>query len=294
MHTLSPWQPGVSAEYITGSYNLHNIFTSVRFGKKENKSQLSFAHNQSDGYRTQSRMRRDNFSWVTKLKISERQQLSASFLFTDMYYQTPGALTLAEFTNNPKAARPAAGAFPSAVNAKAAIDQLNFLAGFNHFYKMTEALTNHTSFYGSFAEIKNPAIRNYERRLEPGFGGRTVFRYEKKKENINWQLVLGSEFQHGFFNTAVFKNLNGKPDSLQTNDDILYIANSYFVQGDMGINDNWFINAGLSLNKTRVSIARLSRFPVVPQNRTYRNELAPRISLKKIITDDFSVKATVS
>ena len=36
MHTLAPWQAGVSAEYITGSYNLQNVFMSARFGKKEN------------------------------------------------------------------------------------------------------------------------------------------------------------------------------------------------------------------------------------------------------------------
>ena len=294
MHTLSPWQPGISAEYITGSYNLQNIFASARFGKNENKNQISFAHNQTNGYRTQSRMRRDNFSWVSKLKITDRQQFTASVLFTDMYYQTPGALTLTEFNSNPKAARPAAGTLPSAVNAKAAIEQVNFLAGFNHFYKMTPALTNHTTFYGAFADIKNPAIRNYERRVEPGFGGRTVFTYEKKVENFNWQLVGGSEFQQGFFNTAVFKNLNGKPDTLQNNDDVIYFVNSYFIQGDFRFNEKWFVNGGLSLNKTKVGFARLSQFPIVSQNRSYRNELAPGISIKKVFTDDFSLKATVS
>jgi iron complex outermembrane recepter protein len=294
MHTLSPWQPGVSAEYVTGSYNLQNIFTSARFGKTENKNQISFAHNQTNGYRTQSRLRRDNFSWVSKLKISEKQQITASVLFTDMYYHTPGALTLAEFNNNPKAARPAAGILPSAVNAKAAIEQVNFLAGFSHFYKMTSFLSNHTSFFGSFADIKNPAIRNYERRIEPGFGGRTVFTYEKKKENISWQLVGGSEFQQGFFNTAVFKNFKGNPDTLQTNDDIIYFVNSYFIQGDFRFNEKWFINGGLSINKTRVGFSRLSQFPIVSQNRSYRNELAPRISLKKVFTDNFFLRTTVS
>ncbi len=112
INNFDRWQPGASLEYITGSYNLQNIFTSARFGSKENKNQFTYAHNQSDGYRVQTNMRRDNFSWQSQLKISEKQQLTASVLFTDMYYQTPGALTLAEFTANPKAARPAGGGFP--------------------------------------------------------------------------------------------------------------------------------------------------------------------------------------
>ena len=294
MQTLAPWQPGVSAEYITGSFNLQNVFISARLGKKENRSQVSFAHNQTDGYRVQSRMGRDNFSWVTKSNISERQQFSTSVLLNNLYYQTPGALTLPEFTTNPKAARPAAGTLPSAVNAKAAIEQINFVAGITHLYKITSAFTNYTTFYGAFTELKNPAIRNYEKRDEPHLGGRTVFIYEKKQEEMNWQLTGGSEFQHGFFNTSVFKNKNGTPDSLQTDDDILYITSSYFMQGDVAWKEKWFINGGLSLNKTRVSFTRLNRFPVVSQNRTYRNELAPRISLKKVFANDLALRATVS
>ena len=65
LENFDSWQPGVSMEYITGSYNLQNIFASARFGKKKNMSQVTFAHNQSDGYRMQSRLRRDNFSWMS-------------------------------------------------------------------------------------------------------------------------------------------------------------------------------------------------------------------------------------
>jgi iron complex outermembrane recepter protein len=294
MHTLYPWQPGATVEYIAGSYNLQTILASVRYGKNENMNQLTYAHNGTDGYRLQSKLRRDNFSWVTKLKISDRQEFDASLLFTDMFYQTPGALTLTEYNNNPKAARPAAGGFPSAANAKASIYQMNFLAGFGHTYKMTHDLVNHTTFYGSFAEIQNPTVRNYERRSEPNFGGRTVFSYEKKEEDVSWQFVCGSEFQHGFFSTLVFKNLNGNPDSLQTNDDIVYSATSIFLQGDIGLKKNWFVNAGFSLNKTKVSFTRLSSIPVLTQTRSYRNEVAPRISLKKQVNDDFFLKATLS
>ncbi len=299
LNCFDRWQPGASVEYVTGSHDLHNFFVSARFGRKENKSQLSYAHNQTDGYRVQSHLRRDNFSWVSKSKITERQQIAVSLLVTDMYYQTPGALTLTEFMANPKAARPAAGGFPSAVNAQAAINQANFLSGFTHQYDFTSALTNYTTFYGSLAEIKNPAIRNYEKRIEPSLGGRTVFMLKKKKDQtdpmtIGWQLVAGSEFQHGFFTTTVFKNVNGKPDSLQTDDDITYKANSYFFQGDLRLKEKWFMNAGLSLNRTRVSFTRRTSFPVASQTRTYRNELAPRISIKNNINEDLSWKTTIS
>lgn len=301
INNFDRWQPGASLEYITGSYNLQNLFASARFGAKENRNQLTYAHNQSNGYRIQTKMRRDNFSWQSQLKLSDKQQLTASVLFTDMYYQTPGALTLAEFNTDPKAARPAGGGFPGAVAAQAAIFQKNITAGFTSIYTINSSFKNSTTLYGAFSQIKNSAIRNYERRNEPGYGGRTVFIYNKKKETVyggqkenSFQLVAGSEFQQGRFNTQVSKNRTGNPDTLQTNDDVDYTTYSLFFQGDVSIRESWFMNAGISLNKTKVDITRLNRYPVVSQSRSYRNELAPMLSIKKIVTEDFSLKATLS
>ncbi|MBK7562711.1 MAG: TonB-dependent receptor plug domain-containing protein [Chitinophagaceae bacterium] len=301
LNSLDRWQPGVSLEYITGSYRLQNVFASAKFGTTDNRNQVTYAHNQSDGYRIQTKMRRDNLSWQSQVKISDKQQLTASLLFTDMYYQTPGALTLAEFTANPKNARPAAGSFPSAVNAKAAIYQKNLLAAFTNQYKINTVLNNSTTLYGAFAQVKNPAIRNYERRNEPGFGGRSVFTYAKKALRKNngqeyniLQVMAGSELQQGYFNTQVSKNKNGNPDTLQTNDDINYTVYSFFLQGDLNLKNSWFITTGISINKTKVGFSRLSAYPVIKQSRSYRNELAPRIAIKKILTDHFFMKTTIA
>ncbi|OSZ80872.1 TonB-dependent receptor [Chitinophagaceae bacterium IBVUCB2] len=295
INNLDRWHPGATVEYNTGSYNLHTIFGSARFGSGQNKNQFTYAHNQSDGYRIQTKMRRDNFSWISQLKLSNKQQLTASVLFSDMYYQTPGALTLAEFIANPKAARPAGGGFPSAIDAKAGIYQKNITAGFTNVYAINSSFKNSTTLYGAFTQIKNPAIRNYERRNEPSLGGRTIFRFIKKYgHQKELQFIAGSEFQQGYFNTQVSRNKNGNPDTLQTNDDINYTTYNFFIQGDYNRNNDWIINAGISLNKTKVDFIRLSSYPTSKQSRSYQNELAPKISMRKKITADFSLKATLS
>ncbi|HEX2684495.1 MAG TPA: TonB-dependent receptor plug domain-containing protein, partial [Ferruginibacter sp.] len=279
LHSLPSWKPGASLEYMTGSYNLQNIFASGRFGTAgETMSQVTYAHNQSDGYRIQTKMRRDNFSWTTKIK-REKYEMTASLLFTDMYYQTPGALTLAEFTANPKAARPAGGGFPSAVDAKAAIFQKNVTTGISNLFKLAKGFDNTTTLYGSFSQIKNSAIRNYERRNEPSFGGRTVFNYDYTSagSSLEWQWLAGAEFQQGYFNTQVAKNKNGNPDTLQTNDDINNQALNAFAQGRLEAGD-WTFTAGASITKTKLEFTRLSSYPVKKQQRSYRNELAPRFS----------------
>lgn len=290
VNNLDRWQQGISFDYVTGSYNLQNLFASVRFGKDGNMNQLTYAHNQSEGYRDNSAMRRDNFSWTSQLKISEKQELNASILYTDMKYQTPGALTLAEFNTDPKAARPAAGGLPSAEAAKATIYQKNLLAGFTNKYQISSFLNNISTLYGSFSQIKNPTFRNYERRNEPSYGGRSTFTWKSQQ----WQIAGGAEFQQGFFNTQVSKNRNGNPDTLQTNDDIDYKNLSVFLQSDWSQNEKWFIQGGLSLNKISVDFTRLSTYPVIKQSRTYQNEIAPRLSIMRKIGTDFSLFATIS
>jgi iron complex outermembrane receptor protein len=287
------WQPGISLEYITGSYNLHNIFASTKFGNNNARNYISYAHNQTDGYRVQTNMRRDNISWQTKLK-REKYELTASVLFTDLYYQTPGALTLSEFNNNPASARPAGGGFPGAVTAKAAIFQKSFIAGISNNFNITPSLYNNIVIYGNYAQVKNSAIRNYERRTEPSFGGRNVLNWEKTTAIAKWNIQAGAELLQGYFNTLVSKNKNGRPDTVQTNDDIITSSLCLFSQVNIDFNNNWSFIGGFSVNKTKLEFTRLNIYPVISQYRTNRNELAPRLSLHKKINEKIHWLASVS
>jgi iron complex outermembrane receptor protein len=233
-------------------------------------------------------------SFISQLKISDREQLTASILYNNLFYETPGALTKAEFIANPKQSRPAAGGFPSAVTVKAAIYQKNFVAGINHQYNFTSSFKNSTSVYGTFTQFTNPTFRDYERRTEPSFGGRTSFVYEKKTGNTKVQLVAGGELQAGFFNALASKIKNGIADTLLTNDDITYNNYNIFAQGDININDSWIVTAGASINRTKVGFTRLNAYPVMAQSRTYKNEISPRLAVQKILSKGNAVFASIS
>jgi iron complex outermembrane receptor protein len=289
------WQPGAAVEYNGGSYNHHLFLSSVRFGTQENKNELTASFQRTDGYRQQSAMQRTNASWQTEIIRSGRQRIQASVLYTDLYYQTPGALTAAEYKVNPRSARPAAGIFPGAVAAKAAIEQKNFLAGITHSYHISSRLLNTTTLFSTWNQVENAAIRNFERRTEPGLGGRSLFTY--KKENpagTIFQWIAGGEYQLGTFNTQVFQNKNGNPDTLQTNDDIRNQSWFVFTQADWSWQQRWFLSTGVSISKTAVSFQRLNRYPVLLQKRTYRNEWAPRLSLKRRWGNHFSLTTTLA
>lgn len=284
---------GFTLEYLTGSYGMHSINGLARFGKKKWQSRVSFAHQQTNGYRVQSRLRRDNFSWTSVIQ-KPNYEGTLSFLFTDMYYGTPGGLTYSEFANNPKAARPASGGFPSAQEARASIRQQNGLAGFTNLFRLGSRFQNTTIVYGALALIRNPAIRNFEKRKEPSIGGRSVFSMENKNRIWNLRYIAGMEYQQGFFNTRVFVNRGGAPDTLRTNDDVNNRTMSLFIQAQASASSGWQVLSGISITRTFVAITRLNEFPVIARERNYRNEAAPRISIMKKWGQSFRFSASVS
>src|ERR1017187_10230804 len=176
IHTLPlNWYKGISLAYSTGSFNTNNINANVKTGDADHENSFNYSHQTSDGYRSQAKMRRDIATWESLLNASGKQSLHAYMSYSDLYYQTPGGLTLAQYNADPKQARPSAGSQPGAVQNKAAVYQKIFIAGFSNEYRFNENWQNTTSVYGSYSDFINPGIRVYEIRKEPHFGGRSVF-----------------------------------------------------------------------------------------------------------------------
>ncbi len=284
------WLPGFTAEYNYGTFNSQTINAQVRTGNESAGNIINFSHQTSDGYRDHTNLRRDIASWESVLKNTDRQTLSTYAFYGDLYYQTPGALNLAEYKANPRQSRPAVGATPSATQAQAAIYQKTFMAAITNSYRFSPVFQNTTNFYGAYTNYVNPTFRNYEYRSEPHFGGRTIFNYTKD----GFHLSFGGEAQKGFFQTQDYGNKNGSPDTLQTNDNINTWTYTFFAQADVFFGKGWQASAGVSYNESFIGIKRISVPGFVPRNKTFGNELAPRLAISKKITPDVLLYASIS
>ncbi len=282
IHTSpSIFRKEATIELLGGSYGLGTIHAAVNFGTENSRNKIQFTHQQSDGWRDHTNMRRDIAMFENNLRISNKQNLQTLLLYGDLYYQTPGALTLAQYTANPRGARPAAGVFPSATTAKAAISQQYFLAGFTNTYAIRKNWKNSTAVYGAASWFKNPTFRLYEKRTEPHAGGRTVFTNDIIAGKHLLHIVYGAEVQSGIFSSQTFRNKNGTPDTIQTNDEINNWRYSLFTQAEWLINSSWNITAGVSYNKSHIGIERSLVYPVTNQQRDFNSEIAPRIAVMK-------------
>jgi iron complex outermembrane receptor protein len=286
--------PTLAANLLYGSYDLGSANIQFNQGRETFKNTFNFSHQQSHGYRYHTSMRRDVANWQTQLAMGKKEILRLNLLYGDLFYETPGALTKAEYQNNPKAARPAAGAFPSADKAKAAIFQKTWLGGLNNHYKFSPGFENSFVLYAGYSNIKNPTFRNYEARKEPHLGGRTIFTWKPNTKKVETAIVFGGEMQQGAFNIRTYSNVNGRPGTILTNDNVKNSIWSIFGQADLKLKYDIDITAGLSINKSSIKIRRLTNPSLPLQKRSYRNEAAPRLAISKKIFADLYLYGSVA
>lgn len=273
-------KPGAVVEASKGNFGYTNVYAAVATAGGKSKNKMGFQFQQSEGYRAQSSLNRSLLSWSGRFASSPKTVLKTTFLYSRLFYETPGGLTRAEYEAAPRSARPAGGGFPGAEAAKASIRQNTFLAGLSYRQQLSQYFSNSTSAYGMFTAMDNPAIRNYGRTREPHAGGRTVFRFLKEQKAGRLQLTAGAEVQQSFSSTAVFKNRGGEADTLQTMDDIPTRQSLLFFQVSFE-KKGWELTAGTSLNYLDIKFTRSFPQPLPQQERSFSAQLAPRFSLAR-------------
>jgi iron complex outermembrane receptor protein len=261
-----------------GSYGFLSGNVSYQQTGPSNRA-ASFSHQQTDGYRQHSNMRRDVIHYSGSSVLNNKLKLYANVFLADLFYQTPGGLNLAEMNTNPQQARPAAGAFRGAAAQQAAVYLKSLYTGLSLESRLSESWTNTTGAYTSFTDFKNPTIRNYENKYDKGVGGRSVFSYRKKY----FHAVIGGEFQSGFFYAAVHGNQLGRKDTLQFQDDLHSRQVNVFAQGDIALPAGYLLGGGISYNRFYYGFERVSDRNPEKQSSSFKPQLVPRVSLLKKI-----------
>lgn len=269
---------GATIDYTTGSFGLQGIYAAVVTGRQEMKNRFAFQHLQSEGYRNHSALKRQVLSWNGLYQWQNERELRTTFLAGDLFYETPGALNATEFAANPKNARPAAGAFPGAEQARASINQKTVLAGVSFSQKLVSALQHKTVVYAAFTQMNNPAIRNYSRNKEPHGGARSFLTWKQNIRNASLILNAGGELQRGLASFSIHKNVAGRADTLQTLDEVDNQLGFLFANAVLDWKQ-WTLTAGSSLNGSRIRFRRLFPAPGPEQEKKLNGIYAPRASV---------------
>ncbi|GAB3338779.1 TonB-dependent receptor [Larkinella ripae] len=288
------WANRAEVGALSGAYGLSGQSYSIQTGKNNSAISLHYGHLQSDGYRHQSRMYRDNLNLNATFAVNPNQTISVIGLYSDLMYQTPGGLNASQFKANPRQARPSTPVAAGSVAQRAGIYQKTGYLGFSHQYRWNNRIQNTTVLYGSLTDFANPFITNYEKRADQGVGGRTVTRWQMIEEGVPTQLVFGGEWQQNFTVDRNYGNRAGQPDTLQADDELRASQSVLFAQVEATLPWGIIATAGLSRNEVAYRFTRFSVLPVVGQPRGFQPVWLPRVALLKKLGEFVSVFASVS
>ena len=282
---------------VIGSYGLQRYLLSGQLKNEYVSARVQFAHHSSDGYREQSALKRNAVNADVKFRAGSKGTLTSTIIFSDLFYETPGGLTRAQFEVDPAKARPGAGPNLGAVEAKAAVTNETIFGGLIYDHDWDNQWSTTTGLYGGFSAFENPTIRNYEQRDETNFGLRTstVYRMYRNQASVGGKVTFGGEYQYFVSPINVYDNDGaGNPAAVQVRDEVTSQAGLVFAQADMELGSGFFITAGGSLNFLRYDFLRLEPAPQVQQQRNFDAVFSPRLAVLKKFSEQMAVFASYS
>ncbi|WKN31655.1 TonB-dependent receptor plug domain-containing protein [Porifericola rhodea] len=274
----------IGAEAMIGSYGLKRYATTVNEVTENATYTFKYAHQQSDGYRNHTEFDRDVIELHAKFQASEKREISASFLYSDLFYEIPGGLNEEQYNENPRQARPSNPFALGSEESEAGIDQEYVLFGLSQDYQWNDKLSNLTTIYGDFSFFENPFNLDYKRDSRMAGGGRTRFDYQSHLFGLDTRFTLGGEFQTGTNVARNFANDYGKPGALNFDDELKSYQSIVFGRAELELPHDFFLTLGLSRNSLEYDINRLvdnnldSAYQV---EKTFDPVWVPRVGLAK-------------
>lgn len=272
--TYTQQKQSLSGGINNGSYGLFNEHLTYRVQHKNLQSNFQEVHQQSNGYRQQSAMKKDVLNWNGDWHINNNEDLHFISFYANLYYQTPGGLTLHQLGTD-------TSAYPLAIKQKAAVYNKTIFTGVSLKSRLNASLDNTTSLVYNHTNFKNPFTSNYELRNENNAGFRTHFDYHTQLSNkvaLKWLTGMEWLYNHSYIND--FGNKAGVIDTVQFQDELKATQTSLYTQLSLHIGSRWELQSGISNNVQTDDYRTLYRNPNASFLKAKTNGLwSPRFSL---------------
>ncbi|SHN25277.1 TonB-dependent receptor [Mucilaginibacter sp. OK098] len=279
-----------------GSYGLVHENVAIQNQIGNSRLSLNQGYESYGGYRQHSYMQRHFIQAVNRWTYNGKDELRALAFYSDLNYQTPGGLTLAQYQADPQSARLPTKFVPGAIAQKIGITTKMLLGGVVNELHINNRLRNVLSVFGSYVDFSNPFITNYEQRYESTYGLRTYFELSSEKHtDYGWKLNLGLEWQQTKADINNYGNRKGVRDTAQTLDKINTNQHFFFTRYVFDLYKRWHAEAALSLNFYDYKFRNV--YPNAEAdftNRHFTPQLMPRVALSYDVTDNFIWRASVS
>ncbi|MEQ1624329.1 MAG: TonB-dependent receptor [Sediminibacterium sp.] len=262
-----------------------------KFQSKKISSNLQQSHLKYNGYREQSAMEKKHIKYNAAMQLGQHQLDFLSF-YTDLFYQTPGGITLAQMQSNPRLSRQATATLPSAITQQASISNKTIFAGLSDKWVVSNWSTMSAFVSINNTQFENPFITNYEFRNETNAAAGIQWQWFSPNRKLEW--TSGGEWLFNHSNIANYGNRKGVADTIQYKDDIHAKQWTIYSQLQWHPMEKWLLQMGLSLNQQSVDFIRLTDNPMVKTDKSTNPIIAPRIALSYQLSNSVTAYAIAS
>jgi len=277
-----------------GSYGLFR--ENLSLGKKWKNYQLNLtqSYQRSDGYRDHSGMKRKYIQLNQQWDYHPNASLRALVFYSDLHYDTPGGLTSALYSQNPKLSRPGAGAIKSAIDQQAGIYSKTVFGGITNSWQISSGFKHVLSVFTSYTDFKNPFITNYEHRKEFTLGLRSYVEYSKSGENVNWNANVGLESAKTATDYINSDNSYGSATNLQASDKLNAATNFGFAHLNVDIFRRLLAELSVSANGYKYNYESFFPVSIAKKSNSFDVQFMPRAALSYLIDKNLSARIAVS
>jgi iron complex outermembrane receptor protein len=249
----------------------------------------SYALQRSDGYRDHTKMNRSTFRIEYHPKLNKKNELHVNYFYSNLFYQTPGGLTRAQYDTIPRGARLRAD------ELNASIENKTHYLGISDNHQWSDHWSTQFGVYASKSAFVNPTFRilNYEEREETNVGGRLENQYKFQGEKLSAKITFGAEFQYFKSPLRNYENVGGSPGLLTFDDELFSNQSILFLQSEFDFPSNIILTLGGSTSFIKYEQRRKHPEDTV-QVRKFDPVFAPRIALLKKMGGRHSVYASLS
>ncbi|WP_083262588.1 TonB-dependent receptor [Roseivirga sp. 4D4] len=269
------------AQKFSGSHNVLNENSSLT---------LKWSNQQSDGYREHNALDRTTVELDGLFFPSEKRTITASILYSDLFYEIPGGLNPDQRAENPRQSR------PRSIERNASIANEFFLFTVGQEYQIHENWSNQTNLGLSTSDFENPFILDYKSDNQQVFSLRSEFENKLSMGGKPLNLSYGIEYQKSFFDGKNFGNIGGEADTIRFADEVEIDQRLFFANLDYQLSDKTSLTFGLSQNALEYDINRtIDRINNAPQRfvKEFDGVWSPRLAISQQVGSNYSIHFSV-
>lgn len=280
---IDPKTSGISGNNVrisstVGSYGLLKNSGLYSVDSKNGSLHISYHRLESDGWRQNSKYKREGVTLAGELFRGEKSKLTYFGNYTYLKAFIPSSIDKTTFDNNPQ------NAAPTWMAAKGFEQYDSWMGGLSYDWNVLGSISNATSVFANHKKSDEPRPFDILRQNTTGFGARTQFTGNLFK---NVSFLAGMEFFKDGFDGKTLENLyqdnngNGSLAGAQlsgTSQDRTIV--NVFAQLRAKLSRNFEVQAGLNFNKTQFNLD--NTFPsesISFESYSYDGIFSPQLSL---------------